>query len=65
MFIIVIAFISFLATCAFAEPPWITAQYDIALKELLGNIYDNGTVIASPSLINPDYYVLLLTVTMS
>jgi hypothetical protein len=36
---------------------WIDEQYDASLSMLLDNIYENGTVIASPSRKDPDYYV--------
>jgi len=36
---------------------WIDEQYNSSLTQLLDNIFENGTVIASPSRKDPDYYV--------
>jgi len=38
-------------------PPWIEQQYNASLRMLLDNIFSNGTVIASPSRNEPDYFV--------
>lgn len=38
---------------------WIGEQYNASLRMLLDNVYENGTVIASPSRKGPDYYVSL------
>ena len=35
---------------------WINEQYNASLRMLLDNIIENGTVIASPSRKEPDYY---------
>jgi hypothetical protein len=48
---------SFSFILASAEPAWITTQYNVSLQMLLDNIFENGTVIASPSRSKPDYYV--------
>jgi hypothetical protein len=48
------------ATCLVkAQSLWIEEQYNASLRMLLDNIYENGTVIASPSREEPDYYVPL------
>jgi hypothetical protein len=39
---------------------WIDQQYNASLQMLLDNIFMNGTVIASPSRAEPDYYVFSL-----
>jgi hypothetical protein len=39
------------------SPSWIGEQYNASLNGLLDNIFPNGTVIASPSRKDPDYYV--------
>jgi hypothetical protein len=43
-----------------SQSSWIEEQYNASLRMLLANIYSNGTVIASPSRSNPDYYVCSL-----
>jgi hypothetical protein len=48
-----------IATWVSGEPAWIGKQYNASLSMLLDNIFDNGTVIASPSKKDPDYYVPL------
>jgi hypothetical protein len=44
---------------AYAQTPpaWIEQQYNASLIMLLDNIFANGTVIASPSRNEPDYFV--------
>jgi hypothetical protein len=40
---------------------WIDAQYNASLTMMVDNIFQNGTVIASPSRHEPDYYVFPTT----
>ena len=41
-------------------PSWIEEQYNASISMLLDNIFPNGTIIASPSRNEPDYFVRII-----
>ena len=57
MFIVFICWLFVVCLVEGQSASWIEEQYNASLRMMLDNVFKNGTVIASPSRREPDYYV--------